>query len=167
MSTLVQKLSDYAAYHRDTRNIATHMLGIPLIVFALEMLLSRPVFGGVLTPAMLASVLLAIYYFTLDIGFGAALTLLLGLAAWDGLLLARLPTVQWLAIGTGCFVIGWIFQFIGHGFEGRKPAFLDDLTSLLIGPLFITAEFGFLLGLRPQLKSAIGAEVLQAARPPR
>jgi uncharacterized membrane protein YGL010W len=165
MSTLEQKLSDYAAYHRDARNVTAHMLGIPLIVFAVEILLSRPVFtpGGVpLTPAMLASVLAAIYYFTLDTGFGAALAVLLALASWAGLALARLPTPEWAVIGVGTFVIGWIIQFIGHAFEGRKPAFLDDLVSLLIGPLFITAEFGFLLGLRLPLQVAI-EESLKAA----
>jgi uncharacterized membrane protein YGL010W len=158
MSALVLKLSGYAAYHRDARNVAAHMLGIPLIVFAVEVLLSRPVFGlGTVpfTPAMFASILAVIYYFTLDTGFGVVLAVLMGLAAWAGLALGRLPTAQWLAIGVGSFVIGWIIQFIGHAFEGRKPAFFDDLVSLLIGPLFIVAEVGFLLGLRRSLKAAI------------
>lgn len=158
MSNLICRLSDYGAYHRDARNVAAHMLGIPLIVFAVEVLLSRPVFifGEVpLTPAMLASVLAALYYFTLDTGFGAALTVFMALAAWAGLALGRLPTAEWLATGAGSFVIGWIIQFIGHAFEGRKPAFFDDLISLMIGPLFITAEFGFLFGLRRPLQTAI------------
>ena len=50
-------------------------------------------------------------------------------------------------IGIGLFVVGWVVQLIGHGFEGRKPAFLDDLVGLLIGPLFVVAEAGFLLGM--------------------
>ncbi len=152
MSTLVQKLSAYAAYHRNPRNVAAHLLGIPLIVFAMEILLSRPVFSHGLTPAMLASALAAIYYFTLDTRLAAALTALLALAAWAGLALARLPTPAWAATGIGLFVLGWVIQFIGHGFEGKKPAFLDDLTSLLIGPLFIAAEAAVLLGLRRELK---------------
>ncbi|HEY2608686.1 MAG TPA: Mpo1-like protein, partial [Paraburkholderia sp.] len=44
MSTLTQQLTQYAAYHRDRRNIATHFIGIPLIVLALAVLLSRPAF---------------------------------------------------------------------------------------------------------------------------
>jgi uncharacterized membrane protein YGL010W len=35
------------------------------------------------------------------------------------------------------FVVAWIGQFVGHKFEGRSPAFLDDLRSLLIGPAWI------------------------------
>ena len=44
MKTLVDHLSQYASYHRDPRNIATHFVGIPLIVLAVTILLSRP--GG-------------------------------------------------------------------------------------------------------------------------
>ncbi len=27
------------------------------------------------------------------------------------------------------FVIGWAIQFVGHHYEGRKPAFVDDVTG--------------------------------------
>lgn len=42
MKTLVDHLSQYANYHRDPRNIATHFVGIPMIVLAVTILLSRP-----------------------------------------------------------------------------------------------------------------------------
>ena len=42
MRTLTQQLTQYAAYHRDRRNIATLFVGIPMIVVALAVLLSRP-----------------------------------------------------------------------------------------------------------------------------
>jgi uncharacterized membrane protein YGL010W len=155
MSKLEQKLSNYAAYHRDTRNVLSHLLGIPLIVFAVEVLLSRPVLGVAVTPAVLGSVAAALYYFTLDIGFAVFLAVVMGLAAWAGMFIASMPTAIWLAIGIGSFVVGWVLQFIGHGFEGRKPAFFDDVMSLLIGPLFITAELAFQLGLRLELQAAI------------
>ena len=41
MKTLVEHLSQYAEYHRDRRNIATHFVGIPLIVLAVAELLSE------------------------------------------------------------------------------------------------------------------------------
>ena len=34
MKTLTDQLANYAAYHRDPRNIASHFIGIPLIVVA-------------------------------------------------------------------------------------------------------------------------------------
>ncbi|MFG0398253.1 Mpo1-like protein, partial [Pseudomonas sp. zjy_11] len=42
MKTLVDHLSQYANYHRDPRNIFTHFIGIPMIVLAVTILLSRP-----------------------------------------------------------------------------------------------------------------------------
>ncbi|MBS2021539.1 MAG: DUF962 domain-containing protein [Deltaproteobacteria bacterium] len=31
------------------------------------------------------------------------------------------------------FVVGWVFQFIGHGFEGKPPEFFKDWRFLLVG----------------------------------
>lgn len=31
------------------------------------------------------------------------------------------------------FVIGWIFQFIGHAFEGKPPEFFHDWRFLFVG----------------------------------
>lgn len=38
----------------------------------------------------------------------------------------------WLA-AVGLFVIGWVFQFIGHYFEGKPPEFLKDWRFLFVG----------------------------------
>jgi len=31
------------------------------------------------------------------------------------------------------FVLGWIFQFVGHAFEGKPPEFFRDWRFLLVG----------------------------------
>lgn len=31
------------------------------------------------------------------------------------------------------FVVGWIFQFVGHAFEGKPPEFLHDWRFLFVG----------------------------------
>jgi uncharacterized membrane protein YGL010W len=31
------------------------------------------------------------------------------------------------------FVVGWILQFVGHGFEGKPPEFFKDPRFLLVG----------------------------------
>jgi len=31
------------------------------------------------------------------------------------------------------FTAGWIFQFVGHGFEGKKPEFFKDWRFLFVG----------------------------------
>jgi uncharacterized membrane protein YGL010W len=40
------------------------------------------------------------------------------------------------------FVVMWVFQFIGHKIEGKKPSFFQDLQFLLIGPAWL---MGFIL----------------------
>jgi uncharacterized membrane protein YGL010W len=56
-------------------------------------------------------------------------------------------TAAWLAWGLGFFVVGWVIQFVGHYYEGRKPAFSDDLVGLLVGPMFVALELLAPLGL--------------------
>ncbi|AEV60223.1 MULTISPECIES: Mpo1 family 2-hydroxy fatty acid dioxygenase [Pseudomonas] len=158
MKSLVDHLSQYAAYHRDPRNIASHFIGIPLIFVAVAVLLSRPGWpvGAVLvSPALLVAVASAWFYLRLELRLGALMTVLLGLALWLGQVLAAQSTLVWLGSGLGMFVVGWVIQFVGHYYEGRKPAFVDDLTGLIVGPLFVVVEAGFLLGLRGELKRAI------------
>ncbi|BBH47845.1 DUF962 domain-containing protein [Pseudomonas sp. KU43P] len=160
MKNLVEHLSQYAAYHRDPRNIATHFVGIPLIVVAVTILLSRPgwdVAGVWLSPALLAAAASVWFYLRLDLRFGLVMGLALGLCLWVGQALAVQSTALWLSTGVGAFVVGWIIQFVGHYYEGRKPAFVDDVSGLIIGPLFVVAEAGFMLGLCPELKRAVEA----------
>jgi len=33
----------------------------------------------------------------------------------------------------GLFVLGWIFQVVGHAFEGKRPEFLHDWRFLFVG----------------------------------
>lgn len=40
MKTLIDHLAQYAAYHRDPRNIHTHFAGVPMIMFAVVVLTS-------------------------------------------------------------------------------------------------------------------------------
>ncbi len=162
MKTLEQQLSQYAAYHRDRRNIATHFVGIPMIVFATAALLARPAWlvGGVaLSPALVVTAGAVLFYLALDLRYGIAMSLFMGAAWWVGAAVAARSTALWLGYGVGLFVVGWIIQFVGHAFEGRKPAFVDDLVGLLIGPLFIVAEAGFALGLGDGVRATIEREV--------
>jgi uncharacterized membrane protein YGL010W len=158
MKSIALQLSQYAAYHRDRRNIATHLFGIPMIVVGIEALLGRPSFavhGVPLTVGLVATVATVAYYFALDRRYGAVMAAVLAASLWAGTAIAALPTSGWLLVSGALFVVGWIVQFVGHGFEGRKPAFVDDLIGLLMGPLFIVAEIGFALGLREEVHEAI------------
>ena len=41
------------------------------------------------------------------------------------------PALRWGAVGL--FVLGWVFQFVGHFFEGKPPEFLKDPRFLFVG----------------------------------
>lgn len=160
MKTLTQQLTQYAHYHRDRRNLATHLVGIPMIVLGVTTLLSRPTLalGGLsLSAAMVVGAAAALYYLRLDLRFGFVMTVALAAAVAAGNAFAALGTAAWVGWGVGLFVVGWTFQFVGHYYEGRKPAFVDDLAGLIIGPLFVAAELAFMLGLRRPLQRAIEA----------
>ena len=58
-------------------------------------------------------------------------------------------------LGAILFVVGWFFQFVGHYWEGRKPAFVDDIVGLLVGPMFVVAEALFAAGWGRDLAAAI------------
>lgn len=165
-------LIQYARYHRDPRNIHTHFIGIPMIVFAIGVLLARPVLGmattplGALaiTPAVLLWVLSTAWYLTRgQTALGVAVSVVNGLLIALAAPLAAGSTGAWLGWGLGTFFVGWLFQFVGHYYEGRKPAFVDDLVGLLVGPQFVVAEVLFMVGAFSSLKATIE----QAAGPTR
>ncbi len=157
-------LTQYAQYHRDRRNIVTHFIGVPMIVFAVGLLLARPVVGVAgfgLSPAWLVFALVAAWYLTRGhMAIGLATTVGVGLL----MLLAHrfsagATTWAWLGWGVGIFVVGWIIQFVGHYYEGRKPAFADDIVGLLVGPMFVVLELLSPLGFFKDLISTIEDQV--------
>jgi uncharacterized membrane protein YGL010W len=143
-------LCRYAEYHRDQRNIQTHLVGVPMVVFALGLLLSRPAFdvaGVTLTPAWVVFALAAGWTLTRGMpGIGLATV------AGTGALVAlahQLPpagAAVWLTAGAGFLVAGAVIQFVGHYYEGRRPAYADDLGGLLVGPMFVTLHWAALAG---------------------
>ncbi|HEX4844213.1 MAG TPA: Mpo1-like protein [Limnobacter sp.] len=160
MKTLVEQLANYATYHRDPRNIATHFVGVPIIVLSVLILLSRwsvDVAGIAVTPALVVFIVSSIFYFKLSLTYGLAMFILHGVLLLVAGTFATASTATWLAAGVGVFVVGWIIQFVGHYYEGRKPAFVDDMIGLAIGPLFVVAEMGFLIGLGKKTQSQVEA----------
>ncbi len=167
-------LVQYARYHRDRRNIATHFVGIPLIVFAVGVLLARARFdlGGIACSAAgVVAALVTVWYLTRGrLGLGLATSAV----TWALVLLAHPlaagSTASWLGWGLGLFVLGWVIQFIGHYYEGRKPAFVDDLVGLLVGPMFVVAEALFALGwgrdLREEIERQAGPTHLRDLKQP-
>ena len=154
-------LGGYASVHRDRRNKATHLVGIPLIVFSLSLLLSLWHFevGGREWTVSLAVVLVAVLaWMALDLGIGAIMAVLMAPTWYASDVLAGAlgsPSAVWTAFAV-LFVGGWVLQFLGHHYEGKRPALLDNIFQGFIGPMFLVAETVVAMGHRRDLAEAMG-----------
>lgn len=127
-------LSDYGAHHRTRGNLVCHAFGVTLIVFGILSMLAELRLGPVTAGEILIAAVV-LYYATLDLPLAAAM-----LAAFVILDLAARAAQDW-RVGLAAFVIGWVFQAIGHAvYEKNRPAFFKNLQHLLVGPLFLVNE---------------------------
>jgi uncharacterized membrane protein YGL010W len=126
--------ADYAAYHQTKGNKTFHRLGIPLIMLTLLGMLARvgvPVGGFRIDLAMILIAVAEVVYLMLDWRLGAVM---LAVSVAFYFLGAWMPL--WLNVAL--FVLGWVFQFLGHSvYEKKSPAFLKNALHLLVGPLWI------------------------------
>ncbi|MEO5694792.1 MAG: Mpo1-like protein [Usitatibacter sp.] len=163
MKSIEENLTQYAAYHRDRRNIATHFCGVPMIVFSVVLALATMSFSVGTVPVTLAaivSIAACLYYFRLDFVFGVTMAVVLFLmCAASSEIIQRLGIGASLGVALAVFVIGWAIQGLGHKFEGVKPAFFDDAKQLLIGPVFVCAEVYFIAGARGPIRRHIEERV--------
>ncbi len=146
-----RQMAMYASYHRDARNRATLFIGIPAIVFSLLVPLAFVRFdigGTTISLALVVAAAVLALWLTLDIAIGVAMALILfpmWLAAeW----VANFDRLTGWIVFAALFVGGWAFQLVGHVYEGKRPALLDNLFQALIGPMFLMAEVFDWLGLR-------------------
>jgi len=110
------------------------MIGIPLIIAGILGLLAIPITHAGGWPIE-ASLLLVIAVAGVDTWLDLRLGLLMLLAAFVIYLGAR--TLVW-QLCVALFIIGWVFQFVGHGaYEKRAPAFYKNAVHLIIGPLWV------------------------------
>jgi uncharacterized membrane protein YGL010W len=129
--------AEYGAYHRDRRNLICHEIGIPLIVLGIIALLRLVAVSGTsVNLALLAVVATSVYYLSL----GREVRTAAGIAIVSMIVLYLIAAYVWWPFAVGAFVVGWIFQFVGHGYEGKSPAFLTNLLHLLVGPLWVASH---------------------------
>lgn len=130
--TKTELFREYGAYHADGRNRVCHAFGIPLIVLGL-MGLTHQAHIGPVDLAIVVSIAVLIYYATIDVRGALLSAVIFAVLYFAGTYLS------W-PVSLAAFVIGWVFQLVGHRFEGSKPKFLENLVYLLIGPLYIFEE---------------------------
>ena len=114
------------------------------------------------TPAMVFFALSLLYYFKLHVKLGLGMLFYVVANVYLASLVSAMEYALWIAIAT--FIVGWVIQFIGHIYEKAKPAFMDDIMGLVIGPLFLMAEVYFACGLEKQLHKDITPMAIEKRR---
>lgn len=145
-SALLIYFKEYEKFHQTKGNKYCHMFGIPGVTFSLIGLLAHVVLW---TPAGMAA---NEALFQVDLGFilliaGAIFSIRIDpklsvpylLAMYFMYLTSRhlsLPVLFTIQ------ALSWVLQLFGHyRYEKKSPAFLKNIESLLIGPMWIFAYF--------------------------
>ena len=156
-----RQLAAYAAVHRDRRNKATHFVGIPIIVFSLLLVLSLwrfELLGREWTMSLAVAIVAVVGWMALDLGIGLVMALIMAVAWFAAEALAGAlgsASAVWMAF-IALFVGGWALQFVGHHYEGKRPALLTNIFQGFIGPMFLVAESLVVMGQRGDLADAMG-----------
>lgn len=168
MTPFIQQAQGYAAYHQNDLTRYTHMAGIPLIILSFMILLGfvHVIIINVLdiNVANIATLALVIYYFRLDWRLALVLIPILAFLLWIAHFFSyEGPTAFALWSFVIIFLLGCGLQVVGHFLEKRRPAFIDNLSQVLIAPLIIVAELFFRAGYMKELKDEIyGKELLES-----
>ena len=135
-------LAHYGESHTHATNELIHFTAIPLIMLSLVGMMYAA--SPWLAYAFMAASM--VYYLRLSIVFLVAM----GLASALMLVVIRAMDSAGILLNASIaiFVVSWIFQFIGHKIEGKKPSFLEDIQYLWVGPLFVLSKLFLKLGLR-------------------
>ncbi|REL26596.1 DUF962 domain-containing protein [Thalassotalea euphylliae] len=166
MKNVIEQLSNYKSVHLNKHNIKTHVIGVPLIIWAVALLLNLVSFDArvmgedfAIGLASVVGLCVLAYYLVLHVALALMIACIFGPLIYSTQFFVGVEYPAALAIGV--FIVGWLFQFIGHAFERAKPAFVDDINQLLIGPLFLIAELYFALGLDKAMAAQVHEKALE------
>ncbi len=159
MKTAEQWFEEYGESHQDKFNKIIHYIFVPLIFLSIIGLLASIPLGAL--KAFIPAVLYPwVHFGTVLIVLGLIFYLRMSKPIFLGMLFVSLlvlwlvytlsvlsPWPLWL-VSAFIFAVSWIFQFIGHHHEGKKPSFAKDLQFLLVGPAWILGHLYKLWGIK-------------------
>ena len=145
MKKIDSLLNEYGESHKNKTNKLIHWLCVPLIYLSIvglfrsipsDLLKNDFLSENYLNWASITIVIVMIYYTTMSLMLMVGMTLFSFFCLYicNTLIILEL-SILWISVGV--FIISWIFQFIGHKIEGKKPSFLKDIQFLLIGPAWL------------------------------
>ena len=152
MKKVDQLLNEYGESHQNKTNKLIHWLCVPAIFFSIVGLVWEIPLGPLVVLkyngyqyvnwASLTLCLVFVYYFTLSPLLTVGMILFSGGCLYitnliENSIMAGIIGLDLWAISLIIFAIAWVFQFIGHHIEGKKPSFLKDIQFLMIGPAWL------------------------------
>ena len=138
MTKLEIYMNEYGVSHQNKTNILIHQFAVPVIMFSvLGLLKAVPVpesWPLWLDWSYFVIVLALAFYASLkDIKIFLSMVLVIALDVF----LLELLRPHFFLLSLFLFIVAWIFQFVGHKIEGKKPSFFEDLFFLLISPIWV------------------------------
>lgn len=158
MSRLTELMASYKHYHSNPTNTYCHFVGVPVVTFSLFLFLAWFRFIAPAFPVSLAQIFFVgtmIHYFRIDREIAMYVFFLFGVLLILAEIAARFEFVTSFYIFLTTFILGWVFQLVGHYFEGKRPALVDNLLQVFNAPLFVVLEALFLMGHKKDLESQI------------
>ncbi|MFT4681543.1 MAG: YGL010W-like membrane protein [Flavobacteriales bacterium] len=144
----------YGESHQNKTNKLIHWIFVPLIFVSVIGLLwsvklgDSTIFGIPMNVAMVISPLVMIYYFRMNFRIAIGMLLLTFLSFFFAEVVEIFVAGRLWMVMLALFIVSWVFQFIGHGIEGKKPSFSQDLQFFLVGPAWILGALYRALGIK-------------------
>ncbi|MRI32744.1 hypothetical protein EOPP23_07055 [Endozoicomonas sp. OPT23] len=128
MKTINEWFDAYGESHQNPINKLIHWICVPAIMLSIIGML------WALSPWLVYAVMAVtlIFYLSLSVPLSAIMLVIYAFM----ITIAEAMGSSLLSVSICIFVVAWIFQFIGHSIEGKKPSFFDDVKFLLVGPLW-------------------------------
>ena len=144
MKKLDRLIARYESFHQDSTNRWIHFACVPLIALSLVGLLwgikIPTAIGDELSVTLNAGAifigLVSVYYLFLSIGSLLGMLYFALVASVLNMSIEASP-LPLFATSLTVFVLAWAGQFVGHGIEGKKPAFTEDVQFLLVSPAWL------------------------------
>jgi len=138
-------LNEYGESHKNKTNKFIHWICVPLIYLSIvglvrsipsDLLSNEYLSENYLNWASITVLLVMIYYLSMSFMLTLGMTIFSFICLYicNTLILLNLSLI-WISVVI--FTVSWVFQFIGHKIEGKKPSFLKDIQFLMIGPAWL------------------------------
>ncbi len=164
-SKLMDMLTGYASAHQHPFNVAVHLVGIPTIMFGVFVVFSWleiDILGVTVNGAHIATLILFVFYLTLDVVFSLAFLAYAVPVAWFATRIGAEPLAVSGTVAAATFFGGYAAQFVGHAVEKSAPVILKHpVQANLAAPFFTVVEIFSIVGLRDALFKEVQARIAE------